>query len=134
MSVCSGSLRITSYSICYPLTRGPIHMFRPNLFILKFCSTLLVDDLTRSQIRARVATRATCFVRNGYPREIPTSGTIFELLLKNRAAFIENHLGNRFQIKQASLPAFTKQDFGATRGLDPGAENSTLNALVKQLF
>jgi hypothetical protein len=105
MSVCSSSLRITSYSICYPLTRGPIHMSRPN-----FCLSQVLFHPSRwmtspgARIRARVAARAFCFVRNGYSIVIPTSGTIFELLLKNRAAFIENHFENRFQTKQASPP------------------------------
>jgi hypothetical protein len=120
MSICSSSLTITSYSICYPLTRGPLHMSHPNLFILKFCSTPLGGWPLPEPIRARVGTRATCFVRNGHPREIPINSTIFKLLLKNWTAFIKNHLGSKFSVKQATLPAFTKQDFVATRGLDPG--------------
>jgi hypothetical protein len=83
MSVCSGSLTITSYSICYPLTRGPLHMSRPNLFILKFCSTLLVDDLSRRQSAL------------GLRRELLVS-SIFKPLLKNRTAFIKDHLGSRY--------------------------------------
>jgi hypothetical protein len=51
---------------------------------------------------------------------------IFKLLFKDRAAFVKNPNKSRFQVKQVPLPTFTKQDFGATRGLDPGAQSCGL--------
>jgi hypothetical protein len=45
---------------------------------------------------------------------------------------IENHFENRFQTKQASLPTFTKQDFGATCGLDSGLSNMWYECLQRE--
>jgi hypothetical protein len=100
-----------------PPCRGSPRCPAQDLFIVEF--PLRVWPLPEPDL-ARVVVRATCFVRNRHSKEILTSSTTFKLLLKNRATFAKNPLESRFQVKQVSLPTFTKHDFGVTRGLDLG--------------